>query len=179
MTLIKIVAQAQVQSKTLANLPIILKVGPEFQIPPVTDVGAQHALRIRVVGGHRAWSFANSRIYACRLIVRGIGSESHLVIEIIGGAADVEFAVLDIAPEIHSNLHIVVAVADRNHVGVGGDVLFKTLRVPVVRTKTQLAGVGEMDLRHAWGTDRDKRVVLQIAGTKFVQDCRAESVKKA
>src|SRR5208282_1380108 len=90
---------------------------------------------------------------------------------------DAELAVLDVTPEISTNLHVVVAMAHRHHVRVGVDVLPEVLRVAVVGPEAH-GGVIKKYSGDAGEAGSDQVDVLHVAGLEFVQDRRAESVDK-
>ncbi len=103
---------------------------------------------------------------------------SHLVIEVIGGTPDVEFAVFDVAPDVHTHLHVVVSVADRDHVRVGVNIVLEALRVAVVGTETS-SSVGETNCRNATVVDGDQGVVVRVTSPELVQNRWAERVNAA
>src|SRR6266403_1131695 len=105
--------EAHVDGQLFTHLPVILDESTNFQVPPVPEVIGQ--LR-RLVGDEAG-------VYTGNHAVRGIGREEELVLEVIRRPRNVEFAVLDVPPEVRSHLDAVLAPLEGHHVAVRVDVL--------------------------------------------------------
>ena len=70
-------------------------------------------------------------------------------------------------------------MADRDHVGVGVNVLLEVLGVAVIGAEPELTGIGEVDLRNAADADFNIVGVLQVADADLIQDGRAKGVYPA
>src|SRR5215469_3295738 len=177
----QVIAQSQVQREPSGYFPVVLDVCAYFQIPPVADVGRQLSLRILVKRFAR-WSAdagVNAGIFLGGCIRRKEDGVEHL----IGRTRHAEGAVLQVPPEIRSDLYVVVPMADRNHVGVGVNMLHKGLRVPGVGAKpsgTVIERPACTYLRHARNGSVDERVVvLRVPDSQFIQNTRREGMYPA
>ena len=124
----QIPAQTEVQGEPPVDFPVILEIGAHFKVSPVAAVGGQ--LRCGILVKRFARRAANPRIYSGIFLGRSIRREEHGIEHLIGRPRYAERAVLQVPAKIYSNFHIVVAVVDRDHVGVGVDMLHKRLRIP-------------------------------------------------
>ena len=84
----------------------------------------------------RARWLADARVGARRHAVGRIGCKENRIKKVVGGARHVEDAVLDVAPEVHSHLHVMVAMGDGHHVAIAVNVFLEELRVAVVGAET-------------------------------------------
>ncbi len=119
-----------------------------------------------------------ARVHAGDQPVRRIRREEKLIEEIIRRPRDVEFAVLDVPPEIPAELETVFALLKRHQVAVAIDIFVKELRVPIVGPKSRGAIV-KPDGRHARSRHIRIRAIENIPGLGFVDQVRAEGVHPA
>lgn len=144
-------------------------------------VAGQFRVRDRVVlqqpldGRLRAGWSADPGIHAGVDAVRGVGGEEDRIGEVVRTARNAELAILDVAPEVCANLHVVIAVGHRHHVGIGVDVLPEVLRVSVVGTEP-CRRIIELHLGDTGNAGANQVHVLHITQAQFVQDCGAEGV---
>src|SRR5438128_12466954 len=170
----KVIAEAETQCQLLSGLPIILKIGAELQVTPVPKIAFELRRRGLIKAGARR--AANPRIYTTILFRWGIGGKIQGVEELIRWAIYAEFAVLNVPPEIRPDLQVVVAVADRDHVRIGVDMLFEELRVTRIRAEACCSvielSLDAPSLGHAGECRRDQSSVLLVPDPSLVQDSR-------
>ncbi len=154
-----VVAQAEIQGHPFGDLPVVLEIRAELQVPPMTDVGLQMG---RTVGGKPG-------IYTCNFLGRGIGCEITQVKHFVGRTRNVEFAVFDVALDVHAHFDVVLPVANGDDIAVAVLMLFEELGVAAVRTKADCAVV-EVDGGHARNGGLDPPVVLCVADRERIED---------
>src|SRR5215831_16199253 len=100
MPLEQVVPQAEVQSQSAGNLPVVLHESAQFDVPPMTKVGCQLSVRFR----------SEARIHPGCHSVRTIHREEEGVVEVIRRSSYVKLGVLDISAYLGSDLNVVTAV---------------------------------------------------------------------
>src|SRR5207248_3053423 len=98
-----------------------------------------------------------------------------LVEKVVRRASDVELAVLKVAADVYTGLHLVTSMADRDHIRVCVDVLFEELRVAAVGAKSHAAGV-HGNFRNAGLPGIDESEVCQVTRTELIEQSGAERV---
>ncbi len=129
-------------------------------------------------GRLRARRLADSGINASRLPIRRIGCEEDRIVEIIGGTRYVELAVFYVAPHVHTDLHVMVSMTNRNHVRVGVDVFLEELGVAVVGAESH-GPVIKPSCRDTALASINQGNVLRIARLEFVQYGSAKGMNPA
>src|SRR5580765_2257824 len=164
----KIVAQGEIQLQPPTYLPIVLQESTYLPVPPVPDIAFQ-------VGGP---IFGKPWIDAGNLVVRCVRRKEQRVEKGIGRPPRIDTAVLDIAPHFRTYPHVVLTMVDRNHVGVGVDVLVKSLGISQVRTETQSAVV-ENNAGHAGDVGCDIASYPREPCPELIEHGGAESMNVA
>src|ERR1700675_3141588 len=101
-----------------------------------------------------------------------------MVGEIVRGTGNVEYAIFNVAPDVNSDLYVMVSVAQRNHIGILVDIVFECLGIPGVTSKPETAVV-EANLGYAGMDGAGGCVVQRVAGAKLVQHRWTEGMHPA
>src|ERR1700746_3186834 len=132
-------------------------VGGQLWGPPLKDAGIY-------TGSHRVWA---------------VSGEEGLIEEVVRRARHVELAVLEVPPEVNSCFQTVLPMGDRHHIRVGIDVFVRGLRVPGVGAESHTTVI-EAKIGNPGGRRTDiTGDIKHIAGAKFVQHRRTETVNVA
>src|SRR5205814_8365537 len=123
---------------------------------------------------HEAWNDASGHT------IRRISRKEERIEEIVRRTRNIEFAVLEVAPYVHSRLHVVAAASDGDDVRVSVDVFAERLRIAVIGAEAHAAIIKSDggDSRNV-GRLRARRRVSRIAGAELIQHPRPEGVHEA
>src|ERR1700675_3549377 len=90
-----------------------------------------------------------------------------MVGEIVRGTGNVEYAIFNVAPDVNSDLYVMVSLAQRNHIGILVDIVFECLGIPGITSKPETAVV-EANLGNTRTDGTCSSVVQRVAGAKLV-----------
>src|SRR5205085_5151587 len=107
-TRVQVIANAELQRQARRDLPIVLEVTTELQVPPVADIGLEVRVRSRTADEIRIDTGGHA--------IRLVGSKEERIKEVVRRTADVELRVLDVPPDISTELDVVLPFGPTDHV---------------------------------------------------------------
>ena len=146
----EIVAQAKIQRQLPADLPIVLNVCADLPVSPVPDAGFQMGRCVSC----KSWIDSGKFEVGC------ISREEQRVEEVVRRSPHIKVAILYVPPHVHACLQVVLAMVDRDHIGVGVNVLVKCLRIAIVRSEPQSSIVKT----NRWHTGEIHADIVSIPG---------------